>query len=124
MSTALGDHFGRTGERLAADHLIRLGYDIVERNYRTRWGELDIVARIGTTLAFCEVKTRRQGGGAGAPLEAVGPRKQARVRRMAASWLTERTGRPYAEVIRFDAIGIIVDGAGRLVSLEHIEGAF
>ena len=124
MSTALGDRFGRTGEQLAADHLIRLGYEIVERNYRTRWGELDIVARIGETLAFCEVKTRREGGYAGTPLEAVGPRKQAQVRKMAGRWLMERRDRPYADVIRFDAIGVTLDGAGRLLSLEHVEGAF
>ena len=124
MSTALGDRFGRDGEQLAAEHLTRLGYEIVERNYRTRWGELDIVARIGGTLTFCEVKTRRQGGGAGTPLEAVGPRKQAQVRRIAGRWLMERRDRPYADVIRFDAIGITLDAGGRLVSLEHVEGAF
>lgn len=124
MGTALHDSFGRTGERLAVDHLMRLGYEIVERNYRTRWGELDVVARIGTTLVFCEVKTRRSGGSAGGALEAVGTRKQAQVRRMAGRWLTERRNRPYAEVIRFDAIGVTLDAAGGLVSLEHVEGAF
>ena len=50
---------GQLGEQLAAEHLVRLGFEIVERNYRTRWGELDIVAFDGRTLAFCEVKTRR-----------------------------------------------------------------
>jgi putative endonuclease len=118
------NELGRTGERLAAEHLVRLGYEIVERNYRTRWGELDIVARAGRTLAFCEVKTRHAGGRAGGPFDAVGHSKQARVRKMAGSWLVERRDRPYAEVIRFDAIGITVDGGGRLVSLEHLEGAF
>jgi putative endonuclease len=115
---------GRTGEELAAEHLLRLGYEIVERNYRTRWGELDIVARAGSTLAFCEVKTRRAGGRAGGPFDAVGRNKQVRVRKMAGSWLVERRDRPYADVIRFDAIGVVVDGFGRLVSLEHLEGAF
>ncbi|MGH2871681.1 MAG: YraN family protein [Solirubrobacteraceae bacterium] len=115
---------GATGERLAAEHLARLGYVIVERNYRTRWGELDIVARCGATLAFCEVKTRRAGGRAGGALEAIAAGKQARVRRMAASWLSARRKRPYAESIRFDAIGITVDATGRLVSLDHLEGVF
>jgi putative endonuclease len=124
MSDEAGNRLGRTGEQLAAEHLLRLGYEIVERNYRTRWGELDIVARCGTTLAFCEVKTRRVGGRAGGPFDAVGPGKRARVRRMAGSWLVERRDRPYAEVIRFDAIGVVFDAAGRLVSLEHLEGAF
>ncbi|MGA9860048.1 MAG: YraN family protein [Solirubrobacteraceae bacterium] len=124
MSTPLGDRIGRTGEQLAAEHLSRLGYEIVERNYRTRWGELDIVARRGDTLAFCEVKTRRRGGVAGGALEAVGPRKQLQVRRMAGRWLVERRDRPYAEVIRFDAIGVTVDASGQLINLEHLEGAF
>lgn len=124
MGTEAENNLGRTGERLAAEHLRRLGYEIVERNYRTRWGELDIVARVGATLAFCEVKTRRAGGRAGGPFDAVGPGKQARVRKMAGTWLIERRDRPYADVIRFDAIGVTVDGSGRLVSLEHLEGAF
>jgi putative endonuclease len=119
-----GRDLGRAGEQMAAEHLVRLGYEIIERNYRTRWGELDIVARAGSTLAFCEVKTRRAGGRAGGPFDAVGPGKQARVRKMAGRWLMDRRDRPYAAVIRFDAIGVTVDGAGRLVELRHLEGAF
>jgi putative endonuclease len=115
---------GQVGEALATEHLRRLGYEIVERNYQTRWGELDIVARTGTTLAFCEVKTRRAGGRAGGPFDAVGPGKQARVRKMAGRWLVDHRDRPYAKVIRFDAIGVTVDGAGRLVELRHLQGAF
>jgi putative endonuclease len=115
---------GNTGERLAAEHLERLGYRILERNYRTRWGELDIVAFDGRTLTFCEVKSRRTGGPAGSALEAVSSAKQAQVRRMAGRWLVERRQRPYAEVLRFDAIGLTFDGGDRLISLEHVEGAF
>ncbi|MGH2875737.1 MAG: YraN family protein [Solirubrobacteraceae bacterium] len=120
----LGETLGPAGERLAAEHLLRLGYEILERNYRTRWGELDIVASRDGTLAFCEVKTRRAGGRAGGPFEAVSRDKQQRVRRMANSWLVDRRDRPFAPTIRFDAIGITLDGGGRLVSLEHLEGAF
>jgi putative endonuclease len=115
---------GARGERLAAEHLERRGFAIVERNYRTRWGELDIVAFDGTVLAFCEVKSRRLAPGAGSPFEAIRPHKQARVRRMASSWLLERKPRPYAKVMRFDAIGVTFDLAGRLVAIEHLEGAF
>jgi putative endonuclease len=117
-------HLGAAGEQLAAEHLSRRGFRIVERNYRTRWGELDIVGFDGRTLVFCEVKARRAGGSAGGPFDAVGPTKQARVRKMAGSWLIERRDRPHADVVRFDAIGVTFDGAGRLVSLEHLEGAF
>jgi putative endonuclease len=115
---------GAVGERLAAEHLERRGFEILERNFRTRWGELDLVAYDGRVLAFCEVKTRRAGGSRGGALEAVGPRKQLRVRRMAGCWLAERLDRPRARVLRMDAIGVTFDTQGRLLSLEHLEGAF
>jgi putative endonuclease len=111
------------GEQLAAEHLTRCGFAIVERNYRTRWGELDIVAFDGTTLAFCEVKTRRLTAGRG-PLEGLHAPQRQRVRKMAGSWLIERRDRPRADVVRFDAIGVTFDAAGRLLALEHLEGAF
>ena len=124
MSSDVRHALGRLGEQLAAEHLERLGYEIVERNYRTRWGELDIVAYDGETLAFCEVKSRRVSGSAGTPFEAVPAVKRSRVRKMAGSWLIERTERPYAESLRFDAIGVTFDRSGRLVRIEHLEGAF
>jgi len=117
-------HLGRLGEQAAAEHLIRRGFQIVERNYRTRWGELDIVAYDGRTLAFCEVKARRLSASGRDPLESVHLRKRSQVRKMAGRWLIERTERPYADNIRFDAIGVTFDTAGRLVRLEHLEGAF
>jgi putative endonuclease len=115
---------GVLGERLAGEHLERCGFTVLERNYRTRWGELDLIAFDGRTLAFCEVKTRRAGGRAGAPLDAIGTGKQAQVRRIAGRWLAERRDRPYAHQIRFDAIGVTFDADGQLVALEHLEGAF
>jgi putative endonuclease len=123
MSTDLRHRLGKHGEQLATEHLVRLGFEIVERNYRTRWGELDIVAFDGTTLAFCEVKTRRLSAGGG-PLEGVRASQRQRVRKMAGKWLIERTERPRAELVRFDAIGVTIDATGKLVSIEHLEGAF
>jgi putative endonuclease len=120
----LRPQLGRLGEQLAAEHLIRRGFRIVERNYRTRWGELDIVAYDGRTLAFCEVKTRRLGPPGRSPLESVHAHKRSQVRKMAGRWLIERTQRPRADTLRFDAIGVTLDPSGRLVSLEHLEGAF
>jgi putative endonuclease len=114
---------GRLGEDLAAEHLARRGFQILERNFRTRWGELDIIARDGRTLVFCEVKTRRVGV-AVAPFDALHPHKQAQVRRIARAWLANCGPRSYAPLLRFDAIGIIVDRLGALVALEHLEGAF
>jgi putative endonuclease len=115
---------GALGESLAAEHLVRRGFRILERNYRTRWGELDIVAFDGRTLTFCEVKTRRLGLGTATPFEAMRRRKCARVRKMALCWLSERTERPSASLIRCDAIGVTLDRAGRLVRIEHLEAAF
>ena len=86
--------------------LTRQGFRIIERNYRTRWGELDIVAFDGRTLGVLRGQARRLGGSRGGPLDAVGPGKQARVRKMAGSWLIERRPRPRAELVRFDAIGV------------------
>jgi putative endonuclease len=115
---------GAAGEELASEHLKRRGFRILERNFRTRWGELDIVAYDGETLVFCEVKARRSSRDGVNPLESVHPRKQSRVRKMAGSWLIERPSRPRADQLRFDAIGITFDAAGRLLELTHLEGAF
>jgi putative endonuclease len=115
---------GALGEQVAAEHLIRRGFQIVERNYRTRWGELDIVAYDGRTLAFCEVKTRTAGGRAGSALEAVCSAKRRQVRKMAGTWLHERADHPRAAAIRCDAIAVSFDASGRLLGIEHLEGAF
>lgn len=117
---------GSAGEQLAAEHLLRRGFDIVERNFRTRWGELDIIAFDGRTLVFCEVKCRRvpSGGASVDPFESVHLAKRTQVRRMAARWLVERRDRPRAEELRFDAIGVTLDARGRLVRLDHLEAAF
>jgi putative endonuclease len=124
VSNDVRHRLGAIGERLAAEHLVRRGFRILERNYRTRWGELDIVAFDGQTLAFCEVKARRAGSPAGTPFEAIHPRKRAQVRKMVGSWLMERTDRPSAAEIRCDAIGVTFDRSGGLVGIDHLEGAF
>jgi len=121
MSTDLRHHLGRIGEDAAAAHMQRLGYRIVARNHRTRFGELDLICFGERTLVFVEVKTRR---GRGSPWDALGPPKQARVRRMAASYLAEAGDRPLADELRFDAIGIVFDARGQMVSLRHLEAAF
>jgi len=111
---------GRLGEELAAAHFERLGYRIVARNYRTRFGELDLVATDEDVLVFCEVKTRR----AGDPWQSLGEAKRRQVRSMGRAWLSEARDRPRTSELRFDAIGIIVDCRGALVSLDHFEAAF
>lgn len=114
---------GRLGEQLALEHFERLGFTAVARNHRTRYGELDLVLHNGRTLVFAEVKTRRATRGA-VPWDALDERKRRQVRRMAHAFLTDVATRPAAAEIRFDAVGVVIDPRGRLVSLEHLEAAF
>ena len=120
---------GARGEELAARHLEARGFAVVGRNFRTRYGELDVVVRDARFLVFCEVKTRvvRASDAAAAlgPLAAIGQRKQLQVRAMAREWLAAvALDGPRPPEIRFDAIGVSFDARGRLLSLEHLEGAF
>ena len=115
---------GARGEELALAHLKRLGFALVARNHRTRWGEIDLIVFDGTTLVFVEVKTRRASARAGSALESVAPIKQHQVRRMAAAWLAEVADRPRSPELRFDVIGVTVDAFGELLRLDHVECAF
>jgi putative endonuclease len=95
---------------------MRQGYELVERNYRTRYGELDLILRHENTLVFAEVKLRR-GVGFGDPLEAVTPRKQSVIRTLAEQYLAERE--PDFDTVRFDVVGILVSkGAPTVVHVE------
>lgn len=123
MVIDLRHHLGRVGERLACEHLERLGYRVVARNYRTRFGELDLIVCDDTWLVFVEVKTRRMGA-LESSVQAVSADKQRRVRSMAAAWLVEATDRPRSRELRFDVVGVTVDRNSRLVRLDHLEGAF
>jgi putative endonuclease len=111
---------GRWGEDLAARHLERLGLTVLERNWRCRAGEIDIVAADAEsgTLVICEVKTRTTED-FGTPLAAVTPRKLRRLRVLAAEWMREHDGR--ARAIRIDVIGIVLAAEGS-PSLEHLRG--
>lgn len=110
---------GYRGEAIAADLYRRLGFVVVEQNFRGRSGEIDLVARSGRLLVFCEVKTRRTGR-YGEPSEAVHARKQARLRRLAAEWIAAR--RPGTTDVRFDVVSVIVGPPG--TELTHIPDAF
>ncbi len=110
---------GRQGEDAAADLYMRTGFRVVDRNYRCRAGELDLVVSDGRVLVFCEVKTRRSDRW-GDPSEAVGFKKQQRIRRLAAAWLAER-GSPRLTV-RFDVVSVLV--TDQKVTVEHIPDAF
>src|SRR5918912_527919 len=117
MAPDLRRERGTTGERIAAEHLERRGYQIVDRNYRTRSGELDLIAADGRALVFCEVKTRVAGGTSGpaTPLCAIGATKRRRLKALAAQWLASKTERPHRRDLRFDAIGVTLSPSGRLL---------
>lgn len=122
---------GRHGEQLAAAHLQRLGFVLLERNVRTRHGEIDLIASNGDIIVFAEVKTHRASDRrrglcpADQPLAWLKFAQRARLRRLACAWLSENAHvRPRADTIRFDAVGVVVDSADRLLRLDHIEGAW
>src|SRR3954452_16877967 len=128
MATDQRRRHGELGEQIAGEHLEHRGYSIVARNFRTRYGELDLIAANESSLVFCEVKTRIAGSRAGpdGPLDAIGSRKRDRLRRMATQWLADTPGadRPRRDELRFDAIGVMLTPGGRLLALEHLENAF
>ncbi len=111
------DHLGLDGEAAASAHLERAGMRIVDRRWRCRYGELDIVALDGDTLVFVEVKTRRSLEH-GHPFEAITPLKVSRLRRLAGLWL-EETGR--RGPVRLDAVGVIAPRSGSW-RVEHLRG--
>jgi putative endonuclease len=115
---------GRRGEDLAAEHFLRLGYRVLARNHRTRWGELDLVLadESEATIVFCEVKSRRLGSGDWR--DNLHERKRRQVRTMAAAWLNEVTDRPHYAELRFDAVGVTLDARDQLVRLDHLQAAF
>jgi putative endonuclease len=124
--TVRRQQIGRAAEDLVASRLAEAGWRVVERNARTRFGELDIVALDGSALVFVEVKAGRENSAFGPerPVLGVNHRKQQQVRRLATAWIGERRAAPYYAEIRFDAVGVTFDHAGRAIDVEHIRGAF
>jgi putative endonuclease len=111
---------GALGEQLAADHLTGLGLRILARNWRCRYGELDVIAADQTTktVVFVEVKTRT-GDGFGGLAQAVTERKARRLRRLAAMWLASQEQRWAA--VRIDVIGVRI-GRRRTPEISHLQG--
>lgn len=109
---------GRWGEDLAARHLSNSGMEVLDRNWRCRHGEIDIVARDGLDIVICEVKTRSTDR-FGTPLAAVTPIKVRRLRTLASTWLSTHEVR--ARRVRLDVIGILLRGEDSAV-IEHVKG--
>jgi putative endonuclease len=113
------DAVGRRGEDRAVAYLQAQGYEVLARNWRSPAGELDVVARDGSTVVVVEVKTR-SGRAFGHPLEAITPIKLARLRRLARDWLTDAGLGPVA--LRIDAVAVVESAHG--TEIEHLTGVF
>jgi putative endonuclease len=112
---------GNAGEDLVARWYADAGYRVLDRNWRCREGELDVVAARGTVLVFCEVKTRRSTA-FGSPAEAVTVTKQRRIRTLAMRWLDDHP-EARARTLRFDVASVLAE-RGHLPVVEVIEAAF
>ena len=111
---------GRRGEDLAAAWYVQAGYRILDRNWRCRDGELDLVVARGRTVVFCEVKTRSSTR-FGAPVEAITATKQRRLRTLALRWLADHDQR--GGDLRFDVASVLIARGAEPV-LEILEGVF
>lgn len=120
MTKATRRHvLGIYGERLAADYLCSIGYEIVERNWRCGIGEIDLIAKDQDRWVFVEVKTRNAAG-FGTPFEAITDEKLARLRKLVGEWC--RLRQVSGIQVRIDAVSVLVD-SGR-VKLEHLKQVF
>ncbi|MGQ7350200.1 YraN family protein [Quadrisphaera oryzae] len=111
---------GAHGERLAEAHLVAGGAEVLDRNWRCRWGELDLVVRDGDALVAVEVRTRRTTA-AGTPLESVTPVKVARLRRLLGAWCADHPGRVRSGALRLDVVGVLLEPTGE-ASVQHVRG--
>lgn len=118
MTYARNKALGTYGEGIAADHLTSLGMVVLARNWTCQFGEIDIVARDGSTLVICEVKTRTSTT-YGGPFEAITGRKAARLRRLAMHWLEVHDVEPPS--VRIDVVSVVVPTRGGPV-VERIAG--
>jgi len=111
---------GALGERIAADHLIGRGYAIRERNFRTREGEIDIIAEKDDTLVFVEVRTRRSRA-CGIPEESITQRKKARLVALAEAYMEDRDDLPQSW--RIDVVALELERNGKISRIELFENA-
>lgn len=111
---------GRIGEDAACAFLSGQGFQVLDRNWRCRSGEIDLVARSKDLIVFAEVKSRT-GTTFGEPEESVTPRKAARIRGLASEYLA---GSEVHGDVRFDVIAVMLDRSGRVLELRHTPDAF
>ncbi|WP_434751700.1 YraN family protein [Paenibacillus amylolyticus] len=113
---------GRIGEDEACRWLKEQDYCIVQRNWRCRSGEVDIIASRGELLIFVEVRSRSSYSRFGTPQESVDQRKIQQVRSTAAIYI--QMNEEHARQIRFDVIAVMINHVGEISSVNHVENAF
>lgn len=116
---------GRQGEEAAASYLEERGYRVLARNYRCRFGEIDLIALEGEVLVFVEVRCRTSGR-FGLPEESILWRKQARMRKIASHYLKSYFSFPSANPppVRFDVLALLIEGGRSPFRVKHIKNAF
>lgn len=117
METAGKQTTGAHGESAAAEFLHRNGYRVIQRNYRSKWGEIDIVCRRGSTVVFVEVKTKK-GNLYGSPWEMVSSWKARQVQKMGETWCREYG---WTGLCRVDAVGVVLGHDGDVEKIDHWE---
>jgi putative endonuclease len=110
---------GKYGEDLSAKYLQDRGYQIIERNWRCNFGEIDLIAKDNNRIVFVEVKTRN-GSGYGHPFEAITALKVSRMRKLAAQWCAEN--KSAGSKVRMDAIAVLIHNGK--VAIEHLKQVF
>lgn len=117
---------GDLGEKLACEYLVSKGYNILQRNYRIRFGEIDIIARekwglLGDkTIHFVEVKAIRAGNESFFPEERVDAKKQRKLRNLCLIWLKEH-GMPQSYPYQIDVVGVVINESSRLAKVHYFE---
>lgn len=113
---------GQLGEDYAAHYLLERGYTILDRNWRCRSGEIDIIAEYDDVLVFVEVRARSGSTSFGTPVESVDIRKQRKVRHTAQLYMHgKRLGH---RQVRFDVMAVMLDSQRKLKSILHVDNAF
>lgn len=110
---------GALGEKEAQEYLKSKGYQILARNFKRKWGELDIVAKKKRVIVFCEVKTIREINDFH-PIDEITPKKQRQLSKMARIYLSENKF-PADTAYQIDIIGVITGHSGDVLNIEHLE---
>ena len=118
MSKILNKTTGKIGEDLACDYLIKKGYQILERNWGNKWGEIDIIARDKETVVFVEIKTK-VGISFGTPEEMVNPKKLAQIQRLASTYPLAKNNQ-----LRIDVVAVILKPDQNIQSINHYPAVY